>query len=286
MTESEHVTSRDIPLPIQRVVRQRCGFGCVVCGLPLYDYDHLVGWARVQRHVADEITLLCDQHHREKTNGLLPDAAVAEANSAPFNLRVGVSRPYDLHFDGNVCEIEIGGNHFSMTATDGDAALVPFSIDGLPILGFILQDGHLLLNLALFDEYNQLVLHIRNNQLVFAVSPWDIQLVGRNLVIREAARQILVDITFEVPNTIRIRRARFLRNGVEIAVWPDHVLLVNNGTRISGNSMTNCPTGFAIGPHDPPIPAMVKLAQVPRYFHDKAASRLWVEEEFNSGGPA
>ncbi len=37
-----------IPLPIQREVRQRCGFGCVICGLPLYDYDHIIGWAETE----------------------------------------------------------------------------------------------------------------------------------------------------------------------------------------------------------------------------------------------
>jgi hypothetical protein len=31
-------SSRDIPLPIEREVRKRCGFGCVVCGLPLHTY--------------------------------------------------------------------------------------------------------------------------------------------------------------------------------------------------------------------------------------------------------
>ena len=64
--------SRNIPLPVQREIRQRCGFGCVICGMPLYEYEHMEEWAVVQRHVADEITLLCDQHHREKTAGCFP----------------------------------------------------------------------------------------------------------------------------------------------------------------------------------------------------------------------
>jgi hypothetical protein len=58
--------SRNIPFPIKRKIRQRCGFGCVICGLPLYEYEHLLGFAKVKRHVEKEITLLCDQHHREK----------------------------------------------------------------------------------------------------------------------------------------------------------------------------------------------------------------------------
>ncbi len=89
--EVSGISSRDIPLPMQREIRQRCGFGCVICGLPLYEYDHLLGWANVKRHVAEEITLLCDKHHREKTAELLPIEHVREANKTPYNLREGVS---------------------------------------------------------------------------------------------------------------------------------------------------------------------------------------------------
>jgi hypothetical protein len=82
---------------MEKEVRRRCGFGCVMCGLPLYEYDHILGWSNVQRHVAEEITLLCDMHHREKTHGLLPLDHVVAANREPFNLRRAVSRPHDLH---------------------------------------------------------------------------------------------------------------------------------------------------------------------------------------------
>lgn len=74
---------RKIPLPIQREVRQRCGFGCVICGVPSYEYHHMKGWATVKEHVAEDITLLCDGHHREVTSGLLPEEKVSEANARP-----------------------------------------------------------------------------------------------------------------------------------------------------------------------------------------------------------
>jgi hypothetical protein len=92
MSIQTSISSRNIPLSIQHEVRRRCGYGCVICGIPLYEYEHMLGWANVQRHVAEEITLLCDQHHRESTGGLLPIEAVREANSNPFNLRAGVSK--------------------------------------------------------------------------------------------------------------------------------------------------------------------------------------------------
>ena len=191
-----------------------------------------------------------------------------------------MSRPYDLHYEGTGCIIVIGSNRFQITSSSDNTALIPMSIDGVPLLAFILQDGHLLLNVALFDEYNQLVLHVRNNQLVQSVVPWDIQFVGRRLVIREAERKILVDMTFEVPNTIRIQRARFLRNGVELLVRPEHVILTNDGAEFSGNTMTNCPTGFLIGPHDSPGPAVMSLPEVRRYSRDGSLKEAWVRECF------
>lgn len=268
----------EIPLPIQREVRQRCGFGCVVCGLPLYEYDHILGWANVQRHVAEEIILLCDQHHREKTSGLLPDDAIREANAKPFNLREGISKPYDLHYLGSECEAVIGGNRFTTADAGYGTIMVPLSVDGLPLLGFILTDGHLLLNLNLFDEFNNLVLRINNNELVYHPDPWDIQFVGRNLIVREAHRKLLIDISFEVPNRIVVARGRFLRNGVEVLVRPDHVLITNNAFLISGCSARNCPGGIVIGPHKQELGSMMRIHSVPRYRGDRSDALKWAKE--------
>lgn len=52
-----------IPAKIKRLVRQRCGFGCVICGSPIYEYDHIVNWSETHHHKAEELTLLCSKHH-------------------------------------------------------------------------------------------------------------------------------------------------------------------------------------------------------------------------------
>lgn len=279
-------TARNIPLPMQREIRQRCGFGCVVCGLPLYDYDHLLGWATVQRHAAEEITLLCSQHHREKGAGLLPAATVNAANRNPYNLRTGISKPYDLHYSGDECEVVLGGNTFSAKDGGYGTVLLPVSVDDTPLLAFILGDGHLMLNLNLFDQYNNLVLQIKNNQLVQAISPWDIQLIGRSLVVREAERKILVDITFEPPGRIIVRRGRFLRNGVEILIRPERIVVANNGATFAGTRMRNWPAGVLIGPHQQPMSAIVRMEDVPRYHHDGKLTEQWVADVFDGQGPA
>lgn len=278
MCEIEQCNSRNIPLPIQREVRQRCGFGCVICGLPLYEYEHMEEWAVVKRHVADEITLLCDQHHREKTGGLLPIEVVRAANKSPYNLREGNSKPYNLHFAGTEATVEIGSNSFTCQDKGYGTAMVPVSVDGTPLIGLILADGHLLLNLVVFDEFNSPVLHIKNNQLIYSTSPWDIQLVGKKLTIREAHKKILFEIEFYPPNRVVINRGRLLRNGVEILIRPSNILVTNNSMLLSECHAHNCYGGLIIGHHDKPVGGFMALQSVPRYLGDRTEALKFEKE--------
>src|SRR4051794_8026602 len=103
-------TRPQIPRPDARQIRQRCGFGCVMCGLPLYEYDHLDGWANTYSHDPERVTLLCDKHHREKTGGLLPESLVEQANARPSNLQNTVSKPYSLYYGEGVPQVDMGTN--------------------------------------------------------------------------------------------------------------------------------------------------------------------------------
>lgn len=261
----EKPNSRNIPLPVQREVRQRCGFGCVICGMPLYEYEHMEEWALVKRHIADEITLLCDQHHREKTSGLLPKEQVRKANEKPFNLQEGISKPYLLHFSGEKAIVEIGGNIFSCKDQGYGTAMVPISVDGTPLIGLILADGHFLLNLVIFNEYNTPILHIKNNQLIFKPLAWDIQLVGTTLTLRENHRKILIEIEFCPPNKVIFKRGRFLRNGIEILVRPTNILITNNSTIIKNCTAVNCYGGLIIGYHEKAIGGFFAMDGISRY---------------------
>jgi hypothetical protein len=247
---------------VEREVRRRCGFGCVICGLPLYEYDHILGWSNVQRHVAEEITLLCDMHHHEKTNGLLPLDRVVAANREPFNLRRGVSKPYNLHYSGTGCETIIGSNRFVTADPGGGTVSVALIIDETPIVGFELSDGHLLLNLQLFDDRNDLVVRVIRNELVYSTSPWDIRLRGRNLLVRAAERRILVDILFEAPNRIVLRRGRILCNGVQIILQPDYAL-INEVLFYDNTGVGNF--GLAVGNRALPAPPAFRIRNISRY---------------------
>jgi predicted restriction endonuclease len=56
-----------IPEHISRTVRQQCGFGCAICGMPFFEYEHIEEWADVKEHTVENILLLCPNHHSSKT---------------------------------------------------------------------------------------------------------------------------------------------------------------------------------------------------------------------------
>lgn len=160
----------------------------------------------VKRHVAEEITLLCDRHHRERTSNLLPIDVVREANQNPFNLRSGLSTPYALHYSSGTVSAEIGSNFFEAALVEGVRSLTAIVIDGEPLLEFRLEDGHVLLRFKIHGPFGNPILTIVDNELSYVVgSAWDFELTGRRLVIREAARRIFLDLEFAVPDRFIVR---------------------------------------------------------------------------------
>lgn len=236
-----------IPDPMKREVRQRCGFGCVICGLPLYTYEHMLGYANVKRHVAEELTLLCYQHQYERTHELLPVEHVERANLDPYNLRKGVSTPYTLHYDGPDCIVDIGGNVFSFRDEGYGTEFVALAIDDESLISFRLDRGNWLLSLNVFDKNDDLMLLITDNELIYSTIPWDIELVGHNLIIREAQGNILVDLLFEPPSRIKIQRGQLLHNGIEIEIKQDYLRVVNDGFKVMRGSTNGYTHAFLLG---------------------------------------
>jgi hypothetical protein len=93
---------------MKRDIRQRCAFGCVVCGLPIYEYEHMTDYAKVLRHEAHNITLLCDRHHGHKTKKLLSEEQVRAHDADPYNRGHSQSAAEMLHYEGNRYSLRMG----------------------------------------------------------------------------------------------------------------------------------------------------------------------------------
>jgi trigger factor len=208
--------SRNITEPIKREVRQRCGFGCVVCGFPIYEYEHMEEWAKVKRHIASEITLLCDIHHREKTYGLLPKEDVIKANKSPYNLRTGVSSPYNFKFSGTDGKIQLGGTSFNTKDIIRDTLLIPFLVYDNPLVLMRIIDKNIFLNLNIYDEFDNLILRILDNELIYKSNLFDITFIGKTITIRGALGIIILEIEFRVPNMVIFKRGNLQFKNVKI----------------------------------------------------------------------
>jgi hypothetical protein len=269
---------RAIPLRIKREVRQRCGFGCVICGKILYEYDHLVPWAKIKKHEADKLTLLCPDHHAEKTRGRLPDEKIHAANANPYNHRKGVSKRRKLYYDGKECEIIMGGNRFADEDQEPFTKITPLIIDNMPLISFSINNGQLFLDLKIFDETSALILEVTENELVYSVSSWDIQYEGSNLKIHAARRKTLVEIVFAPPNKVTVVRAPFMFNGVEVLVRPENILVVNRPTIYKGCEFTGT-HGLAIGKVNDLQGGKIRIGcyfgDVPRHIKDRSETLAW-----------
>lgn len=202
-----------IPKDIKREVRQRCGFGCVICGNPFYEYDHMYEWAKYKRHVASEITLLCKEHHGEKTSGRMPHFVVNEANKSPFNLRNKYSPYKFLYYSGNKATIKMGGTEFTITDDGTGAFFEAIKIGDFSLMTIKLQDNHFLLSIYLCDIYNNPIFIIEENNFKYALGYWDIEFTGTRIIIRQASRDIFIKINFQTPNIVNIESGKFYYNG-------------------------------------------------------------------------
>jgi len=257
---SDNNSRPPIPLPIQREVRQRCAFGCVVCGHPLIDYHHIVPFAECQAHEASNLTALCSNHHREATNGLLTIDAVRAADAAPINRTRGVSSPFHLHFSGTEISFGIGNNRVSggFSHPDGSVAFVALSVDDCDLLWFRVDNlGRVFMNATLLDHCNLPVLAILENTLVFRTDGWDLVFQGHSLVLRNAPRNIFLEIEFVPPHHIRIVRGRLLCNGVELLVDSEGFLVVNSGQIIKNSCISGGAIGIQLGRNDRGLPSCI-----------------------------
>lgn len=249
-----------IPQPMQRNIRRRCGFGCIFCGCPLYEYHHIVQFPEREEHIEEEITLLCDKHHKEATNGLLSKDQIVNQNKVPYNVNRKISSPYGLHFEGRECEILIGSNLFSGTLSDSNEyIMIPISVDDIDLIGFrIDRSGNLYLQANIFDENNIPCFTIIDNQLLYRTDAWDVVFEGNTLTVREAIRKIFFEIEFLPPNIIRIPRARLLCNGVEILIRKSHIFIVNSRWIIAKSVVHNVVIGLQVGRNLRQLPSALR----------------------------
>jgi hypothetical protein len=234
-----------IPETVKRAVRQRCGFGCVICGIPVYDYDHFEEFSIKKAHEPENIILLCPSHHAEKTRGRLPFDLVKRAAKNPINKTKEHSGKHITHFFGDNCSLDIGGNTFDFCFSDNQEYFRAIIINNKTLCGFLHDDGNLLLDLSLSDRNGTEVLKISASEMQVSVGIWDYTLVGPKLSIKSQEHDLDVELIFQ-NNGITISRGIFIGKTGAVVVNREHYKIFPPGMTFSGCKCDQCQIGVLI----------------------------------------
>lgn len=251
--KNKHGLSRDIPADASAAVRRRCGFGCVVCGAALYDYDHFAPEFKDARmHDPGGIALLCPNHHRAKDSGTLTKAEYLDAVAKPAALNAGWART-DFSSTPFAPQFVIGGVMYNV----GTSIM---QVDDEMVLGFRPPEAPGApprLVARILEEDGTPVFVVEDNEIKVNAAAFDVQSSGPRWLIRSQDGRNLVEFVLELPYRIRLPRMRLRYMEWTLVTQGGNVVLERRGaiaaefpanTFVSGPCFVRCnsATGEAI----------------------------------------
>jgi len=225
-----------IPDPIQREVRQKCFFGCIFCGFPLFHYDHIIDYSIVKKHEAENLVLLCANHHFDKTSGRLTRDAVAEQAKRPFNKDKTFSPGYQIVPGGSV-NVTLGTNSVKNQFSGGNQDHSCIWINGGHYLILHSEEQGLSISAYLTDTQGKPLLRIDHGEIGVNLANWDYEWVGKTITIREKLGSIILLADFSNEG-IEIKKGSFISvEGDGFVIEKDRLYWMFDGKIAPGYSM-------------------------------------------------
>ncbi|CAI4203212.1 TPA: HNH endonuclease [Acinetobacter baumannii] len=234
-----HGLSRHIPSQIKRDVRQRDGFGCVLCAVPIIEYEHVdPEFKDAKEHSAAGITLLCPTCHAKVTRKQISKEIVKDAMKDPATNKVGQIGD-TLQFTKSHPTVVLGGATFIECE-------IPLMVRGQEIIS-IRQDGdRYFLNANLWDSKEQQSLKIVDNEwLVSKENIWDLTIVGNRVSIHEKDKT--PTLVFKIENNNKFIIEKFDMRIAGNRLYGDENFLNINTVQLFCCSAKRCRVGINIG---------------------------------------
>lgn len=199
---NQHGLGRYVPQDVRREIRSRCGFGCVLCGLAYYDYEHFdPDFKDAKEHNANGMTLLCMQCNQKRARGTLSAASVARANENPKCKQQGfASELFD--FGPDPIEVRFAG----VTFTDCETLI---QIRGVNLLSFRAPEqpgAPLLLSGFFSDVTGATTLKIVDNEWSAGDENWDVEVEGPRITIRRGLGDVALQIRVHPPHALAVEK--------------------------------------------------------------------------------
>lgn len=236
---------RTVPAAVKREIRSRCGFGCVICGLAYYDYEHFApDFKDARAHNADGMTLLCMQCNQKRARGTLSVETVTRANLNPKCKQEGfASEMFD--FGPEPVEVKFAGVTFY------DCAVL-IQIYGVDLLSFSPpkeEGGPVLFSGFLADSSGATTLKIVDNEWFAGDENWDVEVVGPQITIRRGPGDIALQLKVAPPHAIHIDRIDMNIDGYFLQGDEKSLRISRDGKNWStfgAVGMSHCPVGISL----------------------------------------
>ena len=213
MSANQFGLARDIPDATKRIIRSAAGYGCVICGNAIYQYEHVdPEFANAKEHDPERITLLCASCHDKVTRGIWSKEKVLSGMRAPKATVTGHSS-FTLDIASAADVVVRVGNYSFVGAKD------IITIDGTKLLSIDEPEqpgSPLRISAAFYDRNNSLIARIVENEWQGNTEAFDIEVEGKRLRIRSARREIDLVPTVDPPNGIAVEQLCLRYNGKTI----------------------------------------------------------------------
>ena len=246
---NQHGLSRTIPETVKRAVRQRDGFGCVLCGSAVIEYDHFdPEYTDAREHFAAGIALLCPNCHANRGRGFGSVDAVRRAVADPFCRRAGFARG-DMEGALQSPIIVFAGQTIFNCA-------IPVMVRGHPLIQVLPPEedrGPYRVSASFRDEAGRPTLEIHENEWRVFSDQWDVEVKAGTISVRSEDQSQSLKLRFFPGQGLRVEalemmccgyRFRGDANTLQVALpgQPDFM-----GGGLTNNSMSNFRVGMAFG---------------------------------------
>jgi len=202
--------SREIPADVKRLVRQRCGFGCIICGLGIVQYEHVDPEFKDARvHGPEAIALLCPQCHAKVTTRIWSKGRVKLAMRSPKCRQVGYTREF-FDFVEEFPALQFGGVLLSNCPT-------PIQVGGHPLFSIRppeSPDGPFLFSGLFTDSKGDVSLIIEDNEWKALSTAWDVEVKGPTITIREGHRVVHLVLRVDPPRKLIVEKLNMSLGGI------------------------------------------------------------------------
>ncbi len=214
MRVNKHGLSRTIDSDIKRQIRKECGFGCVICGSAIYQYEHIIPeFKDAKNHDVDKMALLCGSCHLNVTKGLWSKEKIFEHRKNPFSI-INKESAFSMDITNkNKINITLGNCSFintnNIVEIDNKVILkiLPPECKGAPPR----------ITANFFDQNETEVASIYNNEWIGNLEAFDIESVGSEFTIRSAKYKIDLKIEIKHPNIINILKINLNYNNKSLS---------------------------------------------------------------------